>query len=71
MENEIRNTEKQIKKINEIENDAWFVRDLEFVVLKKMFVFFTKTISSRSLATSLLSGVFPSLLACRENFILN
>ena len=35
MENEIRNTEKQIKKINEIENDAWFVRDLEFVVLKK------------------------------------
>ena len=35
MENEIRNTEKQIKKINEIENDAWFVRDLEFVVKKK------------------------------------
>ena len=56
MENEIKNIENQIKKINEIENDVWFVGDLEFVVkkkqTKKMSAFFTKTIISKSLATS-------------------
>ena len=31
---------KTNKKINEIENDAWFVRDLEFVVKKNVRVLY-------------------------------
>ena len=38
MENEIKNIENQIKKINEIENDVWFVWDLEFVVKKTIII---------------------------------